>query len=398
MSEYQYYEFVALDEPLTPQQQAELRARSTRATITATSFINEYHWGDLKGDPMDWMRRYFDAHVYSANWCSCRLLLRLPRAAFDQATLDDFTQRSPMGSESRFIDAFEVTATPEHWILDWSFNDDAGEYDRFWTQADGPGWLSRLLPLRDELLRGDHRPLYLGWLARVCRGELDDADLEPPLPAGLKTLTPAQTALTEFLLIDPDWLAAAAEASEDLAVPAGTDSALDDWLALQTAADLRATLRLLLEGRGQEAERGLRKRFVAWQRLQQRTEQAQPARHALARIAERREACAAMRQAREQAAQSVRETWHRAERSAHLTQLAARADAVWASIDQTLQRGSGAGYDQALKAVQELAEALALTGRENEFNQGLARLMSTHGRRPSWVSRLTKAGLSWGAR
>ena len=81
MSEYQYYEFVAIDEPLTPTQMAELRSRSSRATITATSFVNEYQWGDLKGDPADWMRRYFDAHVYVANWCSCRLLLRVPLAS-----------------------------------------------------------------------------------------------------------------------------------------------------------------------------------------------------------------------------------------------------------------------------------------------------------------------------
>jgi len=60
MSEYQYYEFVAIDEPLTSAQMAELRSRSSRAVITPTSFINEYHWGNLKGDPLDWMRRYFD--------------------------------------------------------------------------------------------------------------------------------------------------------------------------------------------------------------------------------------------------------------------------------------------------------------------------------------------------
>ena len=40
MSEYQYYEFAAVDQSLTPQQQAELRRRSSRATITPTSFIN----------------------------------------------------------------------------------------------------------------------------------------------------------------------------------------------------------------------------------------------------------------------------------------------------------------------------------------------------------------------
>ena len=48
MSEYQYYEFIAIDEPLTPKQMAELRLRSSRASITSTSFVNEYHWGNRK--------------------------------------------------------------------------------------------------------------------------------------------------------------------------------------------------------------------------------------------------------------------------------------------------------------------------------------------------------------
>jgi len=47
MSEYQYYEFVAIDEPLTPKRMAELRSCSSRANITSTSFVNEYQWGDL---------------------------------------------------------------------------------------------------------------------------------------------------------------------------------------------------------------------------------------------------------------------------------------------------------------------------------------------------------------
>ena len=51
MSEYQYYEFLAVDRPLDDDEQAEVRSLSTRARITATSFVNEYHWGDFKGDP-----------------------------------------------------------------------------------------------------------------------------------------------------------------------------------------------------------------------------------------------------------------------------------------------------------------------------------------------------------
>lgn len=83
MSEYQYYEFLALDRPLTEKQRAELRSISTRAEITATRFVNEYQWGDLKGDPRAMVERYFDAFLYLANWGTRRLMFRLPRGVLD---------------------------------------------------------------------------------------------------------------------------------------------------------------------------------------------------------------------------------------------------------------------------------------------------------------------------
>ena len=52
MSEYQYYEFQAVDRPLSREEIAAVRALSTRATITPTRFVNEYQWGDFKGDPL----------------------------------------------------------------------------------------------------------------------------------------------------------------------------------------------------------------------------------------------------------------------------------------------------------------------------------------------------------
>jgi hypothetical protein len=36
VSEYQYYEFIAVDRPLDDDEQAEMRSMSTRAEITAT--------------------------------------------------------------------------------------------------------------------------------------------------------------------------------------------------------------------------------------------------------------------------------------------------------------------------------------------------------------------------
>ncbi len=47
MSEYQCYEFVALERPLTANEMAELRAISTRAEISPTRFWNEYQGGNL---------------------------------------------------------------------------------------------------------------------------------------------------------------------------------------------------------------------------------------------------------------------------------------------------------------------------------------------------------------
>ena len=73
MSEYQYYEFQALDRPLTQEQMSELRAYSSRAQITPSSFVNVYHWGSFKGNPEKWMEKYFDAFLYLANWGTRRM-------------------------------------------------------------------------------------------------------------------------------------------------------------------------------------------------------------------------------------------------------------------------------------------------------------------------------------
>lgn len=78
MSEYQYYEFQAIDRPLSEADRQALRDLSTRARITAISFTNSYEWGDFKGDPAKLMERWFDLHLYLTNWGSRRLMIRLP--------------------------------------------------------------------------------------------------------------------------------------------------------------------------------------------------------------------------------------------------------------------------------------------------------------------------------
>src|SRR5262245_53322118 len=152
MSEYQYYEFRALDEPLDKRARAALREITSRAEITESSLINEYHWGDFKGNPAKLMERYFDAFVYHANWDTRRLMLRLPAPPFALEEVRPYL----------LADAFEAWATKTHIILDLNSEEEPGYDD--WDEA-REGWMASLLPLRADLLAGDRRCLYLGWLA-----------------------------------------------------------------------------------------------------------------------------------------------------------------------------------------------------------------------------------------
>jgi hypothetical protein len=97
MSEYQYYEFQAIDRPLDRAAQDALRSISSRARITATSFTNQYEWGDLKGDPHKFMERWFDLHLYVANWGTRRLMIRVPKGFGEPSGHRSFYSRDRLG-------------------------------------------------------------------------------------------------------------------------------------------------------------------------------------------------------------------------------------------------------------------------------------------------------------
>lgn len=382
MSEYQYYEFAAIDRPLTRVEMAQLRAASTRADITPSGFANHYEWGDLKADPADWMRRYFDAFVYTANWCSCRLALRMPLSTFRTAELKPFATGQ----------ALTLEASDEHWILDWSL-DESEDYDRFGME-DGSGWMRRLAPLRDELLRGDLRPLYLGWLAGATSGELGDDALEPEVPPGLSELTPPQQALVEFLEIDPDMLAAAmtgsARISRNDAAQAGY---IDVWLDEWPRNEMVAVLKLIAQGKGQEAERQVRPRHAAWLKAQRPASASPGPRRSVGQLRGLAQSASGVRLEREAKERATQEVERRQQREATLRLLMADVDKRWEAIDAQARRGSASGYEQAVRAVAELAEGYALTSTRKEFDRALRRFLVRHATRSALLRRLTEAGL-----
>jgi hypothetical protein len=162
----------------------------------------------------------------------------------------------------RYILDFKATKT--HWVITWSLNE-SENYDRFGME-DGRGWMARLAPVRDELLRGDIRSLYIGWLAAVTGEMMDDDDMEPLPVYGLGSLTAAQQALAEFLDVDKDLLGGAGLDSPTSKDEGPSQQEMDEWLHGLHQDEVTKILKQLLTGKGQQAERTLKNRFAAWQR------------------------------------------------------------------------------------------------------------------------------------
>lgn len=384
MSEHQYFEFAAIDHPLTRDEMAQLRAVSTRAEITPSGFINHYQWGSLKADPADWMRRYFDAFVHIADWGSCHLALRVPLETFHEEELKPFARRH----------ALSLDRSDEHWIIHWlQYN--CEDYERFSTE-DGSGWMQRLAPLREDLSRGDLRPLYLGWLASTR--ELDDDVLEPEVPPGLADLSRPQRALVEFIEVDPDLLAAAATGSrpsadrDDAAQASGMDAWLDGW----PREEMAAVLKLIAQDRGREAERQVKSRHAAWLKAQRPASSASAPRRSLGQLRQLAQSAREVRLAHEARQRAAREAERRQQREAELRRLMADVDTRWASIDALAQRGSSSSYDQAARELADLAEGYALTSSRQNFDRALQRLLVRHANRSALLRRLAKAGLQPG--
>src|SRR2546425_6453963 len=232
MSEYQRYEFMTIDRPLTREQLDAVNALSSHIEASSTHALIEYHWGDFKHDPIKVLHEFFDAFLYWANWGAPELALRflheiLPADLLAGYDLDEFVT---------------FTHYPDYDILDIHFGEMEGPDE--WIDYE----LGSLIAIRDELLEGDLRALYIVWLASrlMIEGydeEEDEEDEEeeeedeeeqeeedeeisvPPVPPGFGTLTAAQQALAELLQAPQELLVATGRHSNAAVSSTGDDFA-----------------------------------------------------------------------------------------------------------------------------------------------------------------------------
>ena len=381
MSEYQYYEFQAVDRALSGKDREELRKISSRAQITSTSFTNHYKWGDLKADPVKMMKRWFDLHLYLADWGSRRFMIRLPKKFIDRDRFEDFLPG---------IGEVSVSDSGDNTIIDV----DIGELpqDSYAWDDDGSGWLAALAPLRADLLSGDLRVLYLAWLIGVQWDAVGD-DRKEPLP-GIGPMNGGLEAFADFFCIDPDLVLAASESPAASQAPELSDEAFRAALGAMPDEEKTDWLYRLVQGDPRVAAE-----------VRSRVEEAlspsgdSDARADLRTASELRARASEIRKAREdaEAARREKERLRRKrlkeeERRDRLRALRLRGEDAWQDIENEINRRDVSAYDRAAAMISDLRVLAEEDGAMEAFSGRLDSLRLRHRLKVRLIERLGGLG------
>jgi hypothetical protein len=368
MSEYQYYEFRAIERPLTTEEQNAVARLSSRVDPHPTRAVFVYNYSDFPGSPEDVLANYYDALFYITNWGSVQLAFRFPKA------LIDVEQIRPYCVEMYLT----CNVVGEYVIINFERQDTGGD-----DWIEGNGMLARLLPLREAVLRQDYRVLYLAWLmATEDDYEVPEDTLEPPVPVGLgKLSTPLQEFVDAFG-VDDDLITAAAEASPPLKQTASLDI---QEAAVRLSADEQKAWLLRLAN--DELRLG-----VKFQRFLREKSPTGP----VAAVSTRR-TVAQLQQIAEEAWQKTvaqQKAAAAAKRKRKMEALAPEAEDMWTAVDQLIREGKAKPYDEAVQLLTKLHDLAVYQGTEAAYGDRLRRLRVTYARRSAMLRRLDRAGLS----
>ena len=377
MSEYQYYEFQAVDRPLDAAEQADLRDLSTRARITATGFVNHYEWGDLKADPRCLMERYFDLFLYLANWGTRRLSIRLPARLIDVGALERFCPDD---------EAADVRIAGPHAIVEiWRDEIDQDDWD-----DDGSGWLAALAPLRGDIIQGDLRAFYLIWLMAAEAGQVGDDEMEPL--NGIAPLSAPLQAFADFFCIDPDLVDAAA--AEGAPPPHEAERAAAETFIRSLPEEDKVALLLRLHEGAPHLGAELRQRRLAVTGRCPNTDSGRRSagelRQAARGMAEERHRLVAEKVAAERRRRGAEQAQTRIR---HLALLAERGEAPWREVEELISQRNQPGYERAVTLMIDLGEVARSRGEEEAFARRLADIRARHDRKGRLIERLDAAEL-----
>ncbi|MBN1140064.1 MAG: hypothetical protein JXM73_26075 [Anaerolineae bacterium] len=369
MSEYQYYEFQAIDRPLTEEEQRAVARLSSRVEPHPRQAVFVYNWSSFRSDPAKILAQYYDAMLYMANWGSRQLMFRFPKAILDLDGVRAYCQ--PPIVE----DYLSLSTMGEYAILNIEFHEEEGD-----DWVEGEGWLPAMIGLRDDILRGDYRALYLAWLKTLKVEDLLESVVEPPVPPELARLTPALRRFGKFFKIDSFLIKVAAKASGD------RQAAPDGWLggALARLEDEERDAFLLRLAQGEPHLSAALNR-----RLREIVPMTEP------EVQPRRTVGQLLRQAKEKRKQERRRQAAEAEarRLQELEALAGRQAEAWAEVEALIEERKAKPYEEAVRMLVKLRDLARHQGKEVAFQERVNGIYERYSRRLGLLDRLRDAGL-----
>jgi hypothetical protein len=250
---------------------------------------------------------------------------------------------------------------------------------------EGEGWLGSLVGLRDAILQGDHRMLYLAWLKGVeLAYEMDEDAQEPPVPPGLGELTPSLRSFVELFDVNEDLIDTAAQRSASLKAKALTDDDMRRAIAQLPTEDRDDFLLRLAQGEP-HLSLVLNRRMGSLVGADVSQHETSPC-HTVGELLAEAKDLAERRQAAEAAAAEAR-------RIAELEALAQRGDVVWDEISGLIQQGRAKPYDEAVQLMVKLRDLAEYQGQMVVFQAQLNRIRDEYSRRSALMRRLRNAGL-----
>ena len=375
MSEYQRYEFITSDRPLTREQLDEVNTLSSHIEASSTHALIEYHWGDFKYDPIKVLHDFFDGFLYWANWGGPELALRFPHGILPADLIDGYD----------FADFTTFTMHDDYDILDIHLGE--LEAPEEWSDYE----LGSLIDIREELMNGDLRALYIAWLAtQQMLGSYDEEEAyhidAPPVPSGFGNVTKAQQALAQLLQVPQELLAATAQHSSKESVPQPEDD-IATWVKSLPPERRDDYLVRLAHN-----EHGLSRLLV--RELRERN---QNKNHTVMPTGERVTYATLLAESKALELQWEREEQEQRElaHQRHIQDTHERQDDYWYQVDQAVTRGSGAGYDEAVRLLIDLREAASQFQASPEFQERFSAWIRPYLRRYTLIERLQASQFSW---
>ena len=193
---------------------------NTRAEFTKWEFQVEYHYSSFHGDVDGMLRNGYDIFLTYSNYGCREIRMRLPGGLpFEKSVWSKYiSARGFEWSADKTGKAGILTLAP--------YLEEA--YDPVWGFD---AYLDATAKIRDMLIAGDLRALYVLWLCNaIFSSDPYEAVMEPPVPHGMSNLPDKAASLLTFFYADPLLVDAAAIGIPTFDAPGSQLDSVIGWL------------------------------------------------------------------------------------------------------------------------------------------------------------------------